>query len=183
MGNHLQNPPALPWQSQLCVRPHAPNWLYAELMAFRWYVQHEVYTGLGTGFTLDGDLIAMSYRTANLTLATMPYIDEEFYHQYRWHSPIPQPEAYGQMLVTATSYPANLNEPPRRRGTTPRRHTSPRRQVTPTRRPAQIPNRGHPAHQQVRLTHPFSKMRSLVGSTALLCEAGSWNIRLLPFMF
>ena len=136
LGNHLQNPPALPWQSQLCVRPHAPNWLYAELMAFRWYVQHEVYTGLGTGFTLDGDLIAMSYRTANLTLATMPYIDEEFYHQYRWHSPIPQPEAYGQMLVTATSYPANLNEPPRRRGTTPRRHTSPRRQVTPTRRPA-----------------------------------------------
>ena len=37
--------------------------------------------------------------------------------------------------------------------------------------------------EQVRLTHPFSKMRSLVGSTALLCEAGSWNIRLLPFMF
>ena len=116
-----------------CVRPHAPNWLYAELLAFRWYVQHEIYTGLGTGFTLDGDLIAMSYRTASLTLATMPYIDEEFYHQHRWHSPIPQPEAYGQMLVTATSYRANLNEQPRRRATTPRRHSSPRRQVSPPR--------------------------------------------------
>ena len=69
-----------------CLRPHAPNW----------------------------HLIAVSLRTAHLTLATMPYVDEEYYHQYRWHSPIPQPEAYGQMMVTATSRRANLNEQPRR---------------------------------------------------------------------
>ena len=71
----------------------------------RWYVQHEFNTGLGTGYTLNGDLmIAVSYRTANLTLATMPYVDEAYYHQYRWHAPIPQPEAYGDMMVTATSH-------------------------------------------------------------------------------
>ena len=156
LGNHLQNPPALPWQSQLCVRPHAPNWLYAELMAFRWYVQHEVYTGLGTGFTLDGDLIAMSYRTANLTLATMPYIDEEFYHQYRWHSPIPQPEAYGQMLVTATSYPANLNE-----WTTPqtRHHTQTAHVTTETGYSNQTASHSSPRFQ-TEGTQPTNKWSS-----------------------
>lgn len=118
-----------------CLRSHAPNWLYAELWAFRWYVQHEFNTGLGTGYTLNGDLIAVSYRTANLTLATMPYVDEAYYHQYRWHAPIPQPEAYGDMMVTATSRRANFNEQPRKgRATTPRRHTSPRRNTTPTRK-------------------------------------------------
>ena len=59
-----------------CLRSHAPHWLYAELWAFRWWVQHEFNTGLATGYTLDGDLIGMSTRTANLTLATMPYVDE-----------------------------------------------------------------------------------------------------------
>lgn len=118
-----------------CLRSHAPNWLYAELWAFRWYVQHEFNTGLGTGYTLNGDLIAVSYRTANLTLATIPYVDEAYYHQYRWHAPIPQPEAYGDMMVTATSRRANFNEQPRKgRATTPRRHTSPRRNTTPTRK-------------------------------------------------
>ena len=93
-----------------CLRAHAPNWLYAELWAFRWYVQHEFHTGLGTGYTLNGDLIGVSARAANLTLATMPYVDEAYYHRYRWHAPIPQPEAYGDMMVTATSRRANLNE-------------------------------------------------------------------------
>ena len=117
-----------------CLRAHAPNWLYSELWAFRWWVQHEFNTGLGTGYTLNGDLIGMSTRTANLTLATMPYVDEAYYHRFRWHAPIPQPEAYGDMIVTATSRRSNLNEQPRKgRATTPRRHASPRRHVTPPR--------------------------------------------------
>ena len=117
-----------------CLRSHAPHWLYAELWAFRWWVQHEFNTGLATGYTLDGDLIGMSTRTANLTLATMPYV-AAYYHKFRWHAPIPQPETYGDMIVTAPSRRANLhNEQPRRgRASTPRRHNTPRRHVTPPR--------------------------------------------------
>eukprot|EP00434_Breviolum_minutum_P040850 symbB.v1.2.036319.t2/scaffold5101.1/size33394/1 len=118
-----------------CIRAHASNWLYAELWAFRWWVKHEFNTGLATGYTLDGDLIAMSTRTANLTLATMPYVDETYYHKFRWFAPIPQPEAHGDMMVTAPSRRANnLNEQPRRgRASTPRRNQTPRRPVTPSR--------------------------------------------------
>ena len=142
-----------------CLRSHAPNWLYAELWAFRWWVQHEFNTGLATGYTLNGDLIGMSTRTANLTLATMPYVDEAYYHKFRWHAPIPQPETYGDMIVTAPSRRANLhNEQPRRgRASTPRRHNTPKRHVTPPRPvviraaappaatpTAHIPNHGFP---------------------------------------
>ena len=118
-----------------CLRSHATQWLYAELWAFRWWVKHEYNTGLATGYTLDGALIGMSTRTANLTLATMPYVDEAYYHKFRWHAPIPQPETYGDMIVTAPSRRSNLyNEQPRRgRASTPRRHHTPRRHVTPPR--------------------------------------------------
>ena len=118
-----------------CLRAHAPNWLYAELWAFRWWVQHEFNTGLATGYTLNGDLIGMSTRTANLTLATMPYVDEAYYHKFRWHAPIPQPETYGDMIVTAPSRRANLNneQPRKTRTSTPHRHNTPKRTVTPPR--------------------------------------------------
>lgn len=117
-----------------CIRAHAPNWLYSKLWALRWWVKHEFETGLATGYTLNGDLIGMSARTANLTLATMPYVDENYYHRFRWRQPIPQREAYGDMIVTATSRRSNLNEQPRKgRASTPRRRTSPRRHVTPPR--------------------------------------------------
>eukprot|EP00434_Breviolum_minutum_P029661 symbB.v1.2.026219.t1/scaffold2601.1/size77851/4 len=139
-----------------CLRAHAPNWLYAELWAFRWWVKHEFNTGLATGYTLDGDLIAMSIRTANLTLATMPYVDETYYHKFRWFAPIPQPEAYGEMMVTAPSRRANdRNEQPRRgRASTPRRHPTPRRTVTPT-RPVVIRVDAPPAPAPATPTHPW----------------------------
>ena len=117
-----------------CPRTHANSWLFAELFGFRWYVQHAYATGLCLGYTLDGDLIAVSSNMAYLTLATMPYMDQEFYQQFKWYSPIPQPEAYGQMMVTAQSFRPNLNPQPGRRDVTPRRHTSPRRARTPNRR-------------------------------------------------
>ena len=132
-----------------CIRAHAPNWLYSELWAFRWWVTHEFETGLATGYTLNGDLISISARTANLTLATMPYVDENYYHRFRWHAPIPQPEAYGDMIVTATSRRSNLNEQPRKgRATTPRRHVSPRRHVTPP-RPLELKPKLH--HSQLHI--------------------------------
>ena len=139
-----------------CLRAHAPNWLYAELWAFRWWVKHEFNTGLATGYTLDGDLIAMSTRTANLTLATMPYVEETYYHKFRWFAPIPQPEAYGDMMVTAPSRRANAhNEQPRRgRASTPRRHQTPRRTVTPT-RPVVIRVDAPPAPAPATPTHPW----------------------------
>lgn len=116
-----------------CVRTHAPNWLYAELYGFRWYIEHEVITGLSTGYTLDGDVMAVSSNTATLTLATMPFMEEDFYHAFRWHSPIPAPEPNGNMMVTAKSFRPNLTDQPRPRELTPRRHTSPRRHRTPSR--------------------------------------------------
>ena len=139
-----------------CLRSHAPNWLYAELWAFRWWVQHEFNTGLATGYTLNGDLIGMSTRTANLTLATMPYVDEAYYHKFRWHAPIPQPETYGDMIVTAPSRRANLhNEQPRRgRASTPRRHNTPKRHVTPP-RPVVIRAEAPPAPAPAAPTHPW----------------------------
>ena len=139
-----------------CIRSHAPNWLYAELWAFRWWVQHEFNTGLATGYTLNGDLIGMSIRTANLTLATMPYVDEAYYHKFRWHAPIPQPETYGDMIVTAPSRRANLhNEQPRRgRASTPRRHNTPKRHVTPP-RPVVIRAEAPPAPTPAAPTHPW----------------------------
>ena len=139
-----------------CIRSHAPNWLYAELWAFRWWVQHEFNTGLATGYTLNGDLIGMSIRTANLTLATMPYVDEAYYHKFRWHAPIPQPETYGDMIVTAPSRRANLhNEQPRRgRASTPRRHNTPKRHVTPP-RPVVTRAEAPPAPTPDAPTHPW----------------------------
>ena len=139
-----------------CIRSHAPNWLYAELWAFRWWVQHEFNTGLATGYTLNGDLIGMSIRTANLTLATMPYVDEAYYHKFRWQAPIPQPETYGDMIVTAPSRRANLhNEQPRRgRASTPRRHNTPKRHVTPP-RPVVIRAEAPPAPTPAAPTHPW----------------------------
>ena len=139
-----------------CIRAHASNWLYAELWAFRWWVKHEFNTGLATGYTLDGDLIAMSTRTANVTLATMPYVDETYYHKFRWFAPIPQPEAYGDMMVTAPSRRANnLNEQPRRgRASTPRRNQTPRRPVTPS-RPVVIRVDAPPAPAPATPTHPW----------------------------
>ena len=139
-----------------CLRSHAPNWLYAELWAFRWWVQHELNTGLATGYTLNGDLIGMSTRTANLTLATMPYVDEAYYHKFRWHAPIPQPETYGDMIVTAPSRRANLhNEQPRRgRASTPRRHNAPKRHVTPP-RPVVIRAEAPPAPAPAAPTYPW----------------------------
>eukprot|EP00434_Breviolum_minutum_P042986 symbB.v1.2.038286.t1/scaffold5908.1/size22520/2 len=139
-----------------CIRAHASNWLYAELWAFRWWVKHEFNTGLATGYTLDGDLIAMSTRTANVTLATMPYVDETYYHKFRWFAPIPQPEAYGDMMVTAPSRRANnLNEQPRRgRASTPHRNQTPRRPVTPS-RPVVIRVDAPPAPAPATPTHPW----------------------------
>eukprot|EP00434_Breviolum_minutum_P041026 symbB.v1.2.036484.t1/scaffold5162.1/size30203/2 len=136
-----------------CLRAHAPHWLYAELWAFRWWVQHEFNTGLATGYTLNGDLIGMSTRTANLTLATMPYVDETYYRKFRWHAPIPQPETYGDMIVTAPSRRANLhNEQPRRgRASTPRRHNT---HVTPP-RPVVIRAEAPPAPAPTAPTHPW----------------------------
>ena len=152
-----------------CIRAHASNWLYAELWAFRWWVKHEFNTGLATGYTLDGDLIAMSTRTANLTLATMPYVDETYYHKFRWFAPIPQPEAHGDMMVTAPSRRANnLNEQPRRgRASTPRRNQTPRRPVTPSRPvvirvdapPAPAPSSSH--GQEPRENMPNNKKLGL----------------------
>ena len=86
----------------------------AELYAFHWLVKHNRMQGLGAGFALDGSLIHMSHTRAKQILADMPYVDEDFYHQYRWYKPIPAPRAYGDMIVTATSRWANLNEQPRR---------------------------------------------------------------------
>ena len=139
-----------------CLRAHAPNWLYAEFWALQWWVQHEFNTGLATGYTLNGDLIGMSTRTANLTLATMPYVDEAYYHKFRWHAPIPQPETYGDMIVTAPSRRANLhNEQPRRgRASTPRRHNTPKRHVTPP-RPVVIRAEALPAPTPTAPTHPW----------------------------
>ena len=139
-----------------CLRAHAPNWLYAELWAFRWWVQHEFNTGLATGYTLNGDLIGMSTRTANLTLATMPYVDEAYYHKFRWHAPIPQPETYGDMIVTAPSRRANLNneQPRKTRTSTPRRHNTPKRTVTPP-RPVVIWVDAPPAPAPATPTHPW----------------------------
>ena len=139
-----------------CLRSHAPNWLYAELWAFRWWVQHEFNTGLATGYTLNGDLIGMSTRTANLTLAIMPYVDEAYYHKFRWYAPIPQPETYGDMIVTAPSRRANLhNEQPRRgRVSTPRRHNTPKRHVTPP-RTVVIRAEAPPAPAPAAPTHPW----------------------------
>ena len=142
-----------------CLRSHATHWLYAELWAFRWWVKHEYNTGLATGYTLDGALIGMSARTANLTLATMPYVDEAYYHRFRWHAPIPQPETYGDMIVTAPSRRSNLynlyNEQPRRgRASTPRRHHTPRRHVTPP-RPVVIPVDPPAAPTPAAQTYPW----------------------------
>ena len=136
-----------------CLRSHAPNWLYAELWAFRWWVQHEFNTGLATGYTLNGDLIGMSTRTANLTLATMPYVDEAYYHKFRWHAPIPQPETYGDMIVTAPSRRAN-QQPRRGRASTPRRHNTPKRHVTPP-RPVVIRAEAPPAAAPTAHTQPW----------------------------
>ncbi len=74
----------------------------------------------------------------------MPYLDEDFYHQFRWYKPIPVPRAYGDMIVTATSRRANLNEQPRKRYTTPRRATTPRRSSSRMRYGSPVP----PPHQQ-----------------------------------
>ena len=84
----------------------------------------------------------MSRRQVRQILSDMPYVDEEFYHSFRWHKPIPAPRPYGDMIITATSRRANHNEQPRRRDATPRRSHSHRRspsrprQRSPSPRPA-----------------------------------------------
>ena len=105
-----------------CTRAHALDRHHAELYAFHWRL-----TDLGVGYALDGSLLHMSHNRAKRILADMPYLDEDFYHQFRWHKPIPAPRPYGDMIVTATSRRANLNEQPRKRDTTPHRATTPRR--------------------------------------------------------
>ncbi len=69
----------------------------------------------------------MGQPQARRILVDMPYVDDDFYHQFRWRRPIPQPGAYGDMIVTTTSRRANHNEQPRRRDNTPRRDPTPRR--------------------------------------------------------
>ena len=110
-----------------CTRAHAPDWHRAEFLAFRWLVKHHRLTGLGAGYTLNGALLHMNRRQVRQILSDMPYVDEEFYHSFRWHRPIPAPRPYGDMIITATSRRANYNEQPRRRDTTPRRAHSQRR--------------------------------------------------------
>ena len=110
-----------------CTRAHAPDWHRAELLAFHWLVQHRRLNGLGVGYALNGSLLHMSKRQVRQILSDMPYVDEEFYHSFRWHRPIPAPRPYGDMIITATSRRANHNEQPRRRDTTPRRAHSQRR--------------------------------------------------------
>ena len=105
-----------------CTRAHAPDWHRAELYAFHWLrlVKHNRISGLGVGFALDGSLLDISHTRAKRILADMPYMDPLVQTD-------PAPRAYGDMIVTATSRRANLNEQPRKRDTTPRRTTTPRR--------------------------------------------------------
>ena len=85
------------------VTPHASNWLYAELWAFRWWVKHEFNTGLATGYTLDSDLIAMSTRTANVTLATMPYVEIEATSHRPGTLPLHQEQPYHQTMPSSST--------------------------------------------------------------------------------
>ena len=141
-----------------CTRAHAPDWHRAELLAFHWLVKHHRLAGLGVGYALDGSLVHMSQRQARRILADMPYVDEEFYHSFRWHKPIPAPRPYGDMIVTATSRRANLNEQPRRRDTTPRRANTPRRSPSRPRHgsPRPRPHQDHPASTPPRKAPPVA---------------------------
>ena len=60
------------------------------------------------------------------------------------YHPIPQPRAYGPMIVTAPSRRANRNEQPRRRDPTPRRDITPRRTASPPRPPVVADNAALP---------------------------------------
>ena len=141
-----------------CTRAHAPDWHRAELLSFHWLVKHHRLAGLGVGYALDGSLLHMSQRQARRILADMPYVDEEFYHSFRWHKPIPAPRPYGDMIVTATSRRANLNEQPRRRDTTPRRPHTPR--ISPSRprhgSPRPRPHQDHPVGMPPRKAPPVA---------------------------
>ena len=136
-----------------CTRAHAPDWHRAELLSFHWLVKHHRMAGLG-----DGSLLHMSQRQARRILADMPYVDEEFYHSFRWHKPIPAPRPYGDMIVTATSRRANLNEQPRRRDTTPRRPHTPRRSPSRPRHgsPRPRPHQDHPVGMPPRKAPPVA---------------------------
>ena len=139
-----------------CTRSHAPDWHRAELLSFHWLVKHHRLAGLGVGYALDGSLLHISQRQARRILADMPYVDEEFYHSFRWHRPIPAPRPYGDMIVTATSRRANLNEQPRRRDATPRRATTPRRSPSRPRHgsPRPRPQQDHPVGMPPRKAPP-----------------------------
>ena len=141
-----------------CTRAHAPDWHRAELLSFHWLVKHHRLAGLGVGYALDGSLLHMSQRQARRILADMPYVDEEFYHSFRWHKPIPAPRPYGDMIVTATSRRANLNEQPRRRDTTPRRPHTPRRSPSRPRHgsPRPRPHQDHPVGMPPRKAPPVA---------------------------
>ena len=141
-----------------CTRAHAPDWHRAELLSFHWLVKHHRMAGLGVGYALDGSLLHMSQRQARRILADMPYVDEEFYHSFRWHKPIPAPRPYGDMIVTATSRRANLNEQPRRRDTTPRRPHTPRRSPSRPRHgsPRPRPHQDHPVGMPPRKAPPVA---------------------------
>ena len=139
-----------------CTRSHAPDWHRAELLSFHWLVKHHRLAGLGVGYALDGSLLHISQRQARRILADMPYVDEDFYHSFRWHKPIPAPRPYGDMIVTATSRRANLNEQPRRRDTTPRRATTSRRSPSRPRHgsPRPRPQQDHPVGMPPRKAPP-----------------------------
>ena len=132
--HHRHNEGVLTCADPNCTRAHAPDWHRAELLAFHWLVQHHRLNGLGVGYALNGSLLHMSHRHARRILSDMPYVDEEFYHSFRWRRPIPAPMPYGDMIVTATSRRANHNEQPRRRDVTPRRSHAHRRSPSRTRK-------------------------------------------------
>jgi len=57
-------------------------------------VTHNLGTGLGLGYTLDCAMRTVSKSHAGRTLADMPFIGEEYYHQFKWHKAIPQPTVW-----------------------------------------------------------------------------------------
>ncbi len=154
--HHRQGEGVLTCADPNCTRSHAPDWHRAELLAFHWLVKHHRLAGLGVGHALDGSLLHIGQRQARRILADMPYVDEGFYHSFRWHRPIPAPRPYGDMIVTATSRRANLNEQPRRRDATPRRATTPRRSPSRPRHgsPRPRPQQDNPSGMPPRKAPP-----------------------------
>ena len=99
---HRQGEGVLTCTDPNCTRSHAPDWHRAELYAFHWLVKHNRLSGLGVGYALDGSLLHIGQRQARRILADMPYVDEEYYHCYRWHKPIPAPRLGWSGLVVSS---------------------------------------------------------------------------------